>query len=326
MLAAAQWLPRGLLRTSGLSELNESLRRLTRRYGDVDSLKLEAVMAPALLPIVEIDSTLVKATKSLWTARFQVQVEEDAAPFIVAGRTGKFVPAAYHEGEAPWREIAKGRFITDLPEGGEIGEGEVYYGTGGSRSALEEALAELKVGDYLEIDRFGASAKLTSALVEASLLQLAEEAGFTVRRMPEDVAKHISETYPSYDFEIADSGVTAKVEVKSVWGTDTTKARLIRTKTKTNPTSSCRFDTQHLFAVSLFLRTGSLMDFAFALSVSRDHDPEWGLATATDEHGNPIPTHVHQNPPISSPPDRPWMPDLRQAFELAVERGIVASG
>jgi hypothetical protein len=308
-----------------MADLNESLRRLTRRYGDVDSVKLESVMAPALLPVVDIDSTLIRVTKTLWTARFRVAVERSEAPFIMAGRTGKFVPAAYRDGDASWREIAKGRFIADLPEGGDIGEGEIYYGTGGSRSALEDALAELKVGDYLEIDRFGASAKLTSALVEASLLQLAQEAGFSVRRMPEDMAKHISPTYPSYDFEISDGGVTAKVEVKSVWGTDTTKARLIRTKTQANPTSSCRFDTQHLFAVSLFLRTGGLMDFAFALSVSRDHDPDWGLATATDAQGHPIPTHVHQNPPIGSPPDRPWVTDLRKAFELALERGIVPS-
>ena len=47
----------------------------------------------------------------------------------------------------------------------------------------------------------------------------ARKRGFAVRRMPEDVARHIAGYY-NYDFQIEKDGRTARVEVKSLWGTD----------------------------------------------------------------------------------------------------------
>lgn len=57
--------------------------------------------------------------------------------------------------------------------------------------------------------------------------------------MPEDCAKHLG-TYYNYDFEFEKNGITKKVEVKSIWGTDTRFARLIHSKSKTHLTSSCK--------------------------------------------------------------------------------------
>ena len=56
------------------------------------------------------------------------------------------------------------------------------------------------------------------------------------------------------------------------------------------PTSSCKFTTQDIFAVGLFLRTGKIDDIAFARSVPQDVAP-YGLPRSTG-----YPVHVHQNP------------------------------
>ena len=220
------------------------------------------------------------------------------------GRTGKFVPRSYTEG-GPWREIAKGRIISVEREAG-IANGEVY--TGGGRDALEKALENLSSDDFLEIDQYGAAAKALSAVVEYYLAKQLRTQGYQVRRMPEDMARHLG-SYYHYDFEVERDGVVKKVEVKSLWGTDTRYARLIHSKTKGYPTSSCRFDTQDIFAVSLFLRSGGVRDFAFARSVPRDVRP-YGLPRASG-HAK----HVHQNPTCEIG-DGTWFDSIDQVWNL----------
>ena len=154
----------------------------------------------------------------------------------------------------------------------------------------ETALDRLTVDDYLEIDQYGAAAKILSALVEHNLAELAKEKGYHVTRMPEDCAKHIGEYY-NYDFEFSKNGTTKKIEVKSLWGTDTRYARLIHSTSKSHLTSSCKFETQDIFAVSRFLLTGNSKDFAFAKSISKKDDPIHGLPPAQN-HSD----YVNQTP------------------------------
>lgn len=300
---------------------DDLLRNLTRRYGHVEAALVESIMAPALLRVIALDHEVERAAAvpgrtGPWVASFRIEIPEGEQTFLTRGRTGKFVPLEYVDADEAWREIAKGRILqTPAPGDGET-FGEVYVGGSSSRSRLTQiVMEELKVGDYLEIDRYGASAKITSALVEASFVAHARERGFAVRRMPEDVARHIDEYY-NYDFQIEKEGRSARVEVKSLWGTDTTKARLIRSLGPATPTSSCRFDSQDIFAVSRFLRTGDLNDWAFCRSVSDQHDRVWGLPVARRRVGNvPIPDHVTQNPPIDDPPQNPpWFTDVADVF------------
>ena len=221
-----------------------------------------------------------------------------------------------------WREIAKGRIIeVDANTG--IASAEVY--TGGPRRKLVAALQELEQTDLLEIDQYGASAKVLSGLAEYQLVEAVQNAGFAVRRMPEDMAKHLG-AYPNFDFELEKDGVIKKVEVKSIWGTNTEYARLIHSTTtrpagaeagwtadqKRNyyPTSSCKFETQDIFAVSLFLRTGNIRDFAFARSVPRDQ-AAYGLPRA-EKH----PAHVHQNPSCQVG-DGTWFATIDEVWNLA---------
>ncbi len=67
--------------------------------------------------------------------------------------------------------------------------GEIYTG-GTSRRELEEAIAQLAEEDFLEIDQYGASAKVLSGLAEYFLVEFALAAGYSVKRMPEDMARH----------------------------------------------------------------------------------------------------------------------------------------
>lgn len=301
---------------------DELLRQLTRRYGEVDASLVASIMAPALLKVTDVGTEVERAqavggTTGPWTARFRIAIPDGEQSFLTRGRTGKFVPGEYVEDNAPWREIAKGRILHTPAPGQHETLGEIYVGTKSSRARLAEIVeTELKVGDYLEIDRYGASAKITSSLVEASFVEHARERGFAVRRMPEDVAKHIA-AYFNYDFEIERDGRSARVEVKSLWGTDTTKARLIRSKGKNTETSSCKFESQDIFAVSLFLRSGNLNDWAFCRSVSRDDDAKWGLPVARlRQGGQPLPEYVTQNPAIDDPPQNPpWFTDVGDVFD-----------
>ncbi len=140
-------------------------------------------------------------------------------------------------------------------------------------------------------------------------------------RLPEDVAQHLQVALPqaqkiSCDFLIRDGqGPWKRLEAKSLWGTDTSKARLIHNKTKGWVTSSCRFSDQDFFAVNMWLRTGCITDIMFARSVLRDATHPHGLPPARSRrNGSLIPAHVTQNPPIPDP--GVWFPRLRDVWNL----------
>ncbi|MBX7442918.1 MULTISPECIES: hypothetical protein [unclassified Arthrobacter] len=263
-------------------------KTLTRRYGDVSPEALIKVLCPMHVPIATLDKTIHKLPgQQHWRATFTAAITSESQSVLSVGRTGKFIAAGHLNGAA-WKEVAKGRILS-ISSDGKTAIGEVYVGS--KRSDLELAVQELCEADFLEIDQFGASAKILSALAESSLATSLEEAGYAVRRMPEDTAKHIG-NYANYDFEVTRDGVTKKVEVKSLWGTDTRYARLIHSTGRDYPTSSCKFATQDFFAVSLFLRTGDISDFAFARSRPDDESPNHlGLPRARK-----FPDHVNQNP------------------------------
>ena len=302
--------------------LAEQFRTLMRRYGGATPEALVAILCPMLIPIRSLDTTIMRVRgQNHYRASFSVAIDRTNRGVIQVGRTGKFVPSAFLGGTGPWREIAKGRIIQIDPAAG-VAEGEVYCG--GRRDQLEECLRLLSPTDLWEVDQFGAAAKVLSALVEHSLVEIAEASGFTVRRMPEDMAQHLG-SYANFDFEFEKNGVVKKVEAKSLWGTNTAFARLIHSTTtpprgdaatwteaqRRNyyPTSSCKFTTQDIFAVSLFLRTGNIREFAFARSVPRDVHPH-GLPRATD-----FPDHVNQNPTCQIG-DGTWFATLDEVWNL----------
>ena len=280
------------------------LTDLLVRYSGASATALKAVLCPLLLPLMSLDKTILRLPgEQHYRATFTISITSENETVLVRGRTGKFVGSAHASGAA-WKEVAKGRIISVDNSLG-VATGEIYFGS--KRSDLQSALKELDESSLLEIDQFGASAKVLSGLAEYYLMVQAEEQGYSVRRMPEDMAKHLG-SYANYDFEFTKDGQTKKVEVKSLWGTDTSCARLIHSVTKKPvglaetwtteqkqnyyPTSSCKFATQDIFAVSLFLRTGNIQDFAFARSVARSNTRIYGLPIVT-----PYPEHVTQNPP-----------------------------
>lgn len=280
--------------------------KLTKRYGSVSTESLLKVIVPLHVPILRLDKHIHKVPgQSHWRASFTASINPETRAVLTPGRTGKFVPMSHVTGNDPWREICKGRILAvDYASG--IASGEVYVGS--NKKALEVALEELTSHDLLEIDQFGASAKILSALTEATLATKLEAEGFEVRRMPEDMARHIAH-YANYDFEVTKDGITKKVEVKSIWGTDTRFARLIHSKGKEYETSSCKFATQDFFAVSLFLRTGNIDDFGFARSVPVDIHPH-GLPRAKK-----FPDYVNQNPLLTIG-DGTWHSDLTSVWNL----------
>lgn len=279
--------------------------KIAYRYSGVDLEGLEKVLCPILIPIHSLDKSIIKLSgQSHYRATFTVKIQDEWKELMQIGRTGKFIPEGHLKGDA-WREIAKGR-ILEIENNGEIAEGEIY--TGGSKGKLIEALEVLTDNDYLEIDQYGAAPKVLSGLVEYSLSRIAVSSGYNVRRMPEDMAKHLGQYY-NYDFEFERHGIVKKVEVKSLWGTDTDKARLIHSKGKEYPTSSCKYATQDIFAVSLFLRTGNIRDFAFARSVP-NYEKLYGLPPASN-----YPEHVHQNPPCKVGNDV-WFGTIDEVWNL----------
>lgn len=284
-------------------ELAEAFRRIMRRYGGATPEGFVEVLCPVLLPLHAFDPTIIRLKgQAHWRGSFSVEVTDQARSLLVRGRTGKFVPGDFATG-AVWREIAKGRVI-EVDEAAGLAHGEIY--TGGGKSQLAAALSQFRGNELLEIDQFGAAAKVLSGLAEFELQRIAEAAGYTVRRMPEDMARHLG-SYRNYDFEFTKDCVTKKVEAKSIWGTNTRFARLIHSLTTRPagdpdswsdedhrnyyPTSSCKFATQDIFAVSLFLRTGSIRDFAFARSVPKTPATPYGLPAADG-----FPEHLNQNP------------------------------
>jgi hypothetical protein len=298
---------------------SETVHLLLRRFGGATVEMLNRVLTPYRLRLVEISEEEEKKAKGkkkkkkkagISKKRFRAEVTGDIWTTFEQGTTGKVVPQDYIEGQASWREVIKARVLSSTPT---HVEGELYF-AGPKRHA---ALKEVKVGDYLEIDPFGVTSKIESALAEAAFFREAEKLGFDVIRMPENVAMHIG-TQNYYDFRLRKDGKEYWVELKSLWGTDTTKARLIHTVSRDGggknatrkdrqvwSTSSCRFQDQDFFAVSMWLRTGRITDFAFALSVPSDKSAVWGLPKVPKH-----PLHVTQNPPIPDPPGGVWTSDL----------------
>lgn len=268
---------------------------------------LDRVLNPYRLRITEIFAAKAGSKSK---KHFRAEVTAEIWTTFEQGTTGKVVPKAYVEGDASWREIIKARILRSFPA---YVEGELYF----SGSNLKAALAEVKTGDYLEVDPFGVTSKIESALAEAAFFREAESQGFQVIRMPENVAMHIG-TQSYYDFRLQKDGKEYWIELKSLWGTDTTKARLIHTvsrdgtgKNKSRAdrqvwrTSSCRFQDQDIFAVSMWLRTGRISDFAYAVSAPNDEDKSWGLPKVPK-----YPEHVTQNPTVPNPPSGVWISDL----------------
>lgn len=306
-------------------ELNpeEAMRLLTRRYKAAPEA-LIAVLCPLLVPIHTLDKTIFIAEGTTHArASFTVRVTPETSGVLVRGRTGKFVPASYGGGEPGWREISKGRII-DVDANTGIATGEVYLGFGGREADLRMAIEQLTEHDFLEIDQYGVAAKALSGLSEYYLVSYLKARGFHVVRMPEDMAAHLG-AYMNFDFMIERDGIRKRLEVKSLWGTNTAFARLIHSTTtrpkgdpdtwteqqKANyyPTSSCKFMAQDLFAVSLFLRTGNIEEFAFARSVPRDVQPH-GLPRARK-----YPEHVSQNPSCSVG-DGTWFGSIDEVWNL----------
>jgi hypothetical protein len=299
----------------------ELLRALTRRY-DASAEALVAVLCPLLIPIRTLDKTILKVPgQAHYRATFTIPINDENWSVVQRGRTGKFVPAGYGGGDPGWKEIAKGRLI-HIDHAAGYAEGEIYVG--GTKSDLDKALNELTDKDFLEIDQYGAAAKVLSGLAEFYLVNDLLENGYRVQRMPENMARHLGQ-YANYDFEVSKNGETKRVEVKSIWGTNTKFARLIHSTTtrpkgpesswteqqKANyyPTSSCKFATQDIFAVSLFLRTGNIRDFAFARSVPDDIEPH-GLPRAKK-----FPEHVNQNPACEIG-DGTWFSSIDEVWKL----------
>ncbi|SRR5713101_2963767 len=297
------------------------LQEITRRYSGVSIEALKAVLCPILSPLESLDKTIIRLPgQNHYRASFSIRITPENRMVVQRGRTGKFVPQACGAGGI-WREIAKGRII-DVNTTTGVASGEVY--TGGTRAELQQAITVLQATDLLEIDQFGAAAKVLSGLAEYYLVEMVIAACYEPRRMPEDMARHLG-SYANYDFDFSKNGVTKKVELKSLWGTNTAFARLIHSTTtrpagdpatwtvdqKKNyyPTSSCKFSTQDIFAVSLFLRTGDIRSFAFARSVPLDVKP-YGLPRA-----QAFPDHVNQNP-ICEIGNGTWFATIDEVWNL----------
>ena len=281
-------------------------KTLISRYKGATPESIIKVLCPMLIPISTLDRTIMKLDgQNHYRASFTVPYNESTSEILIRGRTGKFVSKEYVEGNGVWSEIAKGRII-EIDLNRNLALGEIY--TGSTKDALVLALDKLKDDDYLEIDQYGASAKVLSGLVEYSLSKMVIEKGYAVKRMPEDMARHLG-AYYHYDFEFEKNGVSKKIEVKSLWGTNTKYARLIHSKTHGYLTSSCKFATQDIFAVSLFLRTGDIRDFAFARSVPND-EKSYGLPRASNFND-----YVHQNP-ICEVGNGVWYSDIDDVWDL----------
>ncbi len=298
------------------------LAELTRRYEGATIEALASVLCPLLIPIDTLDKKVFRVQgQSHWRASFSVKITKENHVVMARGRTGKFVPGV-HRGPASWRELAKGR-ICEIDRAAGVALGEIYVS--GDEKDLKTALEDLDAADFWEVDQYGASAKVLSALSEFYLVQYAEAKGYEVVRMPEDMAQHLG-SYANFDFTFSKGGISKRVEVKSLWGTDTRFARLIHSTTsppkgkpnlwtedqKKNyyPTSSCKFATQDIFAVSLFLRTGKIEDFAFARSVPFSSATPHGLPRSRN-----YADHVGQNP-VCEVGNGVWFADIDAVWAL----------
>ncbi|MDQ2759460.1 MAG: hypothetical protein M3Y17_03220, partial [Actinomycetota bacterium] len=268
--------------------------------------ELGPLQAVALGPVqVVVPMASVAKRGSAWSVMFRGRPGKENT-HIQRGRTGKVVPRGSTTGEEPWRELIKAR-IHDAQPGYCVGE--LHAPKKGDLILSLDALTP--AGVVLEVDRFGAAAKVESALTEVAFERQAIKEGFMLWRMPEDTAAHLG-VYARYDFHVLDPStqVARRFELKSLWGTNTEYARLISSKTTTNPTSSPRFDAQDFFAVNLWLRTGRVTDIAFARSRKRDDSHRYGLP-----HTPAHPDHVNQNP-LCQPGDGIWFSLIRDVWDL----------
>ncbi len=286
-----------------------------RRFKGATPEMLERVLTPYRLPIMKV-GTEVKKSKNHRYIEFEAQVPADVWSELEMGSSGKVVPKEYVDGSADWKELLKAR-VRECRDGVIFGD---LHLPGSGR--LEAGRKLVKIGDFIEVDPFGVTSKMESALVEAAFFTMSRDQGWIATRMPENVAMHFG-TQNYYDFRLKKGLEIVRVELKSLWGTDTTQCRLIHTKSRADGTgknssrldrqvwrsSSCRFHDQDIFAVNLWLRTGSITDFAYAVSIPRDIDPECGLP-ATKKY----PEHVVQNILVADPPSGIWTPDLNTAI------------
>lgn len=264
------------------------VKNILKRYQGMSEDAFKNIFCPTLIPIYKIvNNVFLMPGQQHWRASFQIEIKEEYSELIAEGREGTFVPAAYVEKEGEWKNLAKGRII-NVDRENKIAYGEILFGN--TKEELEAALENLKEEDYLEIEEYGISEKITTALVEYNLVELAKKGGYQVKKLPK-VRGKAADAPDEYPFEFTKDGVTKRIQVKSLWMEDPRYARLIHPKSNRYLTSSCKFDAQDIFAVSLYPRTGNTMDFAFAKSISKAQDPVHGLEEARGFAG-----FVTQNP------------------------------
>ncbi len=279
---------------------------LLQRFKGATLDMLEEVLVPLQVPLDSVGKE-VRRYGTHYGVSFSIKAGTEH-PTITRGRTGKVVPKELLDGLAGWEELLKAR-IHEAREGKADGELHAI-----NKTELIKRLNRVRVGDILELDRFGVTAKLESALTEAVLVAHGLQRGYRVTRMPEDIARHLG-TYYHFDFLFEKGGVTKRVESKSLWGTDTRKARLIHSKSASHVTSSAKFKTQDIFAVNLWLRTGTITDIAFARSIAKDENHPYGLPMATKEGGGALPEYVHQNPDCEIG-DGVWFGSIDDVWDL----------
>lgn len=156
---------------------------LLRRYRGADIEALTKVICAQLVPVIDIEKKPVQLPRATHhSLRFTMSSTGPWIEMMVPGCTGKFIPADFASGNGPWREIAKGRVLkVDWPAG--IAHGELYLGSRSTSERLSAILPDIQRGVVLELDQYGASAKVLSGLVEHMLVRQAENEGFEVRRM-----------------------------------------------------------------------------------------------------------------------------------------------
>ena len=143
---------------------------LLKRFGGATVEMLDRVLTPYRLRLVE-----VKIGADGRSGKFVAKVPRDAWSAFEEGTTGKVVPGAHVEHGGPWREVIKARILET--RAGKV-SGELYF----VPARIKVALAEVKKGDYIEIDPFGVTSKIESALCEAAFFQTAREQGFVAKR------------------------------------------------------------------------------------------------------------------------------------------------
>ena len=100
-----------------MSEDNNFINLLTKRYGNVTPDAIASVLSPQLIQIDTLDKEIIKLDgQRHWRATFTLKITDENYELMQKGRTGKFVPKTFVDG-APGREICKGRIISFL-EGG----------------------------------------------------------------------------------------------------------------------------------------------------------------------------------------------------------------